>query len=167
MCVYRSIGEVRVLFQPSTSTSLSMQVIEKSSFVGSPAIPHLGRWVGNSGAETLVVATPTTPARYVSLSLEVVGTVSYRDFNMQAHGNWASTLPHNLCDHAGTFLLEGHGSQIIALTWTSVLRNMKRLQGDSLDGTVTGQDAIMFTHRLFRVRASPHIMISLRLNTLS
>ena len=155
MCVYRTIGEVSLPLHWATIILQYQQVLEKSSFVGSPGIPHLTQWVGNSGAETLVVAIPSAPARYVSISLEIVGTVSQREFNMQAHGNWSSALPHGFCNHAGTFLLEGHGSQVVALTWGSVLDNIKHLQGGEVDGIIQPQDCIVFTHRLFRVHVFP------------
>ena len=101
--------------------------------------------------ETLVDANPSTPACYTSLCLEVVGTVSHHNFNMQAHGNWSSALPHEFAVHAGTFLLEGHGSQIIALTWDAVLSNLRDLQEQNLGGTISPEGHIIFTHRLFRV----------------
>ena len=127
-------------------------MLERSSFAGSPCVPDLGRWVGNANVETLVTASPSKPARYTSLSLEVVGTVSHRDFNMQAHGNWSSACPHQYSDHAGTFTLEGHGSQVIALTWNSVLSNIEQVQGNTLGGILAKHRSMLFTHRLFRVR---------------
>ena len=120
--------------------------------MGSPEVAHVARWVGNEGVDTLVARHPSTPARYKAFTLEIVGTVSHRDFAMQPHGNWSTALPHKYSDHAGSFTLQGHGSQTIALTWNSVLSSIKQLQGGSPDGIITAQDTIVFTHRLFRVR---------------
>ena len=73
---------------------------------------------------------------------------------MHPHGNWASTLAHDLSGHAGTFLLEGRGSQVISLTWPSVLDGIKHLQANSENGLLVSQENVLFTHRLFRVRVS-------------
>ena len=70
---------------------------------------------------------------------------------MHPHGNWTSTLPHELSAHAGTFLLEGRGSQVISLTWPLVLGGIKQLQGTDSGGVLASHESMLFTHRLFRV----------------
>ena len=113
------------------------------------------RWVGNSVVETLASSTPSPPARYTSMSLCAVGTISHRHFDMQPHGNWCSALPHPFHDHAATFVLKGEGSQIISMTWPNVMDNLKRFTGDQQDNTLTAHGGIVFTHRLFRVSEIP------------
>ena len=70
---------------------------------------------------------------------------------MYPHGNWSPELPVPFHDHAGMFSLEGHGSQMVAMTWNSVLANMKALQGGSTGDVLCLPDKLLFTHRLFRV----------------
>ena len=136
----------------SSSLLTHLQVLESTQFVGSPGVTNTGRWVGNSGVETLVVSNPYVPARYNALSLEVVGSVSAHDFYMDPHGDWTPAFPHPYHDHVGMFALEGLGSQIVAMTWDSVLANIKILQGDSPGNILALPNKLVFTHRLFRVR---------------
>ena len=137
-----------------------MQVLESPLFAGSPGVAQPVRWVGTSSVQTLVVSTPSYPARYNSLSLEVVGTVSTRDFCMYPHGNWSPLLHHPFSEHVGMFSLEGNGCQLVAMTWDSVLANIKTLQGGSTGDVLCLPDKLVLTHCLFWVRYRPLSFIS-------
>ena len=81
----------------------------------------------------------------------MVGTICHQDFNLHPHGNWTPLIAHDYHDHVGTFVLEGTGSQIVTLTWPSVLHNLKSLQDNSESLTVCENGKILLSHRLFRV----------------
>ena len=162
MCIYRKLCEVCLHLHPNPTYRPSLliytQTLESPSFVGVPGVCQIGRWVGSSTVETLALSAPSPPARYTSLPRCVVGTISHDHFQMHPHGNWSSALPHPFHDHAATFVLKGEGSQLISLTWPSVVENLKLLSGNQLDSSLIAHGGIVFTHRLFRVSENtrPH-----------
>lgn len=135
-------------------------MIDDSHFLGSPSFQHRYQWVPRTEHHVLAapafvdVAGPT-----LSTEVRVAGVVDSAGFHMSPDGDWTMEAGHHMSDHCGSFRLIPSGSNMLLMSWESVLQNVQHFEKYVPEGFVLGKslvqgNALVISHALFKVSAS-------------